>query len=466
MTPTPGTGHSTEEALPIPSPLQSLAFCCFWVFNLLVGSRILELRFYTLHIPLVLGGIAVMGAVLGGGIGRLFRSPIGIWMIALTLLYGASVPFSSWRTGSLQVFVGDWLKSALVFVIAASVVMTLRQSRWALYSIAMGTALEVIIVLWNGTTSYGRLTLTRGTYGNPNEIAGGLLAGLPFLGLMFVDRRAGAVRKLVVGVAIVAALVVLLRTGSRGGLIGLAAIGLCVFLRVSLPGKVLMALAAGVLIVIAGALLPEALAVRYERFFSDTEVTEDNRLSASNAAAVGAEVGSTLARKELLLRSLKVTMEHPLLGCGIGQFGAYSAGRDTEAGRHGSWQGTHNSYTQVSSETGIPALIAYMAVLVTCLGAVGGCYRRAARIQTARAYEIANVAYALRTALWAYAISTLFSYIAYSATLPLIAGLIVGFCAAAKPELALAEREMAEAGVATVARAGPGRQPRLNSVMG
>jgi O-antigen ligase len=436
------------------------------VFNVLVGSRILELKLYTLHIPLVLGGIAVMGAVLGGGIGRPFRSTIGIWMIALTVLYAASVPFSSWRSGSLGEFTGGWLKSAMVFLIAGSVLMTLRHCRWAMYSVAAGAALEAIVVLWKGATIYGRLALAHGTLANPNDVAAGLLSGLPFLGLMIVDPGAGKLRKLLAGAAIVASLVVLLRTGSRGGLIGLAAIGLCVFLRVSLPGKVLMALAAGVLIVIAGALLPESLAVRYEHFFSATEATEDNRLSASDAAAVGGEVGSTLARKELLLRSLKVTMEHPLLGCGIGQFGAYSAGRDTEAGRHGNWQGTHNSYTQVSSETGIPAFIAYMAVLVTCFRTVGGCYRRAARMQSARAREIANVAFALRTALWAYAISTLFSYIAYSATLPLIAGLIVGFAAAAQPELALAEREMADAGVVSVERIWPGRQRRFGSVMG
>jgi hypothetical protein len=87
-------------------------------------------------------------------------------------------------------------------------------------------------------------------------------------------------------------------------------------------------------------------------------------------------------------------------------------------------------------------------------------------MQSARAREIANVAFALRTALWAYAISTLFSYIAYSATLPLIAGLIVGFAAAAQPELALAEREMADAGVVSVERIWPGRQRRFGSVMG
>ena len=49
------------------------------------------------------------------------------------------------------------------------------------------------------------------------------------------------------------------------------------------------------------------------------------------------------------------------------------------------------------------------------------------------------MAYMLRTSLWAYAVFTVFSYVAYSAWLPLIAGVTVGFFAAAQPELALAD---------------------------
>jgi O-antigen ligase len=450
---TPNNGSFTTSALPTPAPtpLLSLAFYCFWIFNVVSLSRILELKFSTLHIPLILASVALLGSVLGGGAGRPLRSPIGMWMVALTVLYAASVPFSSWRGGSLHEFAAAWLKSALVFLIAGSVIATFRHCRWAMYSVAAGTVLEAIIVLWQGTTSGGRLALAHGSLGNPNEVANGLLAGLPFLGLMFVDSRAGRLRKLFVGAAIVVSLVVLLQTGSRGALIGLIAIGFCVFLRVSLPGKIFMVLAAGVLVAIAGVALPEAVAIRYVRIFSEADATAEDRLNASDAAALGGAVGSTRARKELFLRSLQVTMEHPLVGCGMGQFGSYTAGLDTEAGRHPGWQGTHNSYTQVSSEAGIPALIVYMALLVSCFRAVGACYRRAAPIQTPRARDIANMAFALRTALWAYAISTLFTYVAYSAALPLIAGLIVGFVATAQPELALAESGMAGSGAASAA---------------
>jgi O-antigen ligase len=457
MMATPSNGQSNTWALATPTPLQGLAFGCFWLFNVAVYSRALDLKFYSLHIPFILGTIACLGAVLGGGLGRTLRSTLGMWMIALTGLYAANVPFSYWRSGSLSVLRGEWLKSVLVFLIGGSVVVTLRHCRWALYSVAVGAALATVLVGWKGTVIDNRLALAQGSYANPNEFAFGLLQGLPGLGLMFTDSRAGKFRKLLAGAAIAGALAVLLRTGSRGGLIGLVVVGLCVFLRVSLPKKVLMVLAVGVLVAIAGALLPDVLQRRYATIFSDTEATSDDQLGAPDAAAGDIGLGSARARKALFLRSLQVTMEHPIMGCGIGQFGTYTAGLDTEAGRLASWTGTHNTYTQVSSEAGIPAFIVYLALLVSCFRSVGACYRRAVRIQTTRARDIANVAYALRTSLWMYAVSTVFTHVAYSSWLPFIAGLTVAFLAAAQPELALAEREMAEAGAASVAGIGPGR---------
>ena len=259
MIATPSSVHSTTEALPTPTPLQSLAFYCFWVFNLANSAASWTLSPTSLHIPLILGATATLGAVLGGGVGRTIRSTIGMSMTALTVLYAANVPFSSWRGGSLSTFTGSWLKSALVFLIAGSVVMTLRHCRWALYSIAMGAALAAVLIDWKGTMVDGRLALTQGSYSNPNEIALGLVLGLPCLGLMFVDSRAGKFRKLLIGAAILATLVVLLRTGSRGGLISLVVVGFCVFWRVSLPGRVLMVLAMVVLAAMAEALLPGEL---------------------------------------------------------------------------------------------------------------------------------------------------------------------------------------------------------------
>jgi putative inorganic carbon (HCO3(-)) transporter len=68
-----------------------------------------------------------------------------------------------------------------------------------------------------------------------------------------------------------------------------------------------------------------------------------------------ASYASAEARKELFWRSVEVTKSHPLFGVGPGNFEEVS----------GSWHVTHNSFTQMSSEGGVPALILYALILWT-----------------------------------------------------------------------------------------------------
>jgi O-antigen ligase len=74
--------------------------------------------------------------------------------------------------------------------------------------------------------------------------------------------------------------------------------------------------------------------------------------SAASRSQSGEASASAQQRKELLLQSLKVTAQHPLLGVGPGNFEFIS----------GFWHVTHNSYTQMSAEGGIPALLLYLLV--------------------------------------------------------------------------------------------------------
>ena len=64
--------------------------------------------------------------------------------------------------------------------------------------------------------------------------------------------------------------------------------------------------------------------------------------------------GSLDARRELLTESIRVTMHHPLFGVGPGNFQAYTQ----------SWHVTHNTYTELSSETGLPGLGLFLAILL------------------------------------------------------------------------------------------------------
>jgi O-antigen ligase len=81
--------------------------------------------------------------------------------------------------------------------------------------------------------------------------------------------------------------------------------------------------------------------------------------SSSSESEEAAE--SRSARTELLKASISITFAHPLLGVGPGEFEDYQGGMAASAGQRGMWHETHNGYTQVSSECGIPAIGFYLA---------------------------------------------------------------------------------------------------------
>jgi O-antigen ligase len=105
-----------------------------------------------------------------------------------------------------------------------------------------------------------------------------------------------------------------------------------------------------------------------------------------------------------------------------------------QAGQRFPSLGTHNTYLQVASEMGIPALICYLGTLFGVLSMNLRLYRRAA--EDPRMYDAANMALCLFLALVAYSFSTLFHHVAYSRQLPTLAGMSIALWAAASTQFA------------------------------
>src|SRR6266478_2052770 len=74
-----------------------------------------------------------------------------------------------------------------------------------------------------------------------------------------------------------------------------------------------------------------------------------------------------MQRQKLLRTSIVLAITNPLFGVGPGQFAVKVAGEQEKKGEHADWLGTHNSYTEVASEAGLPAFIFYLATIVTCI---------------------------------------------------------------------------------------------------
>lgn len=442
MTPIAGradAGWANTAARSAVNPMAALGFfgLCFYVFAFY--SRILDLGMPHLHLPGVALGFAIVMAVLSGRIIDVLQDRIAVYMVWLSCWLVISIPGGYWRSGSFEVLTKNWIPAMLLFLVAGAVIATLTWCRRSLYVLGLAIAAGALLVSVQGRMANERLVLEGSTYANSNTIAIVLLMGIPMVWLLAASSRAGLFRKVVVGGVLILMLVVLFRTGSREGLIGLAVLCAIAFLRSSLLGKLklviaLMALVAGTVL-----FLPQSLKSRFATIFRSATVEIANAQTLAEQRLLIAARGASVDRWNLLLNSLKITLRHPLLGLGPGNFGYYFADQATASGIFAEWNGTHNTYTQLSSETGIPGLCLYLAVLVSSMRALGQIYRRARRIPGKEASDIATMALALQTSFMTFCVCALFNHMAYELTMPLMAGITVAMRRAAPDELSRLE---------------------------
>jgi O-antigen ligase len=406
---------------------QRLGFTMLVLYLFLIYSRIFDVKLSYLHIPGISYRVIFAMVILSQAFIRALKSDIGKAMLAFTVWLVLAIPGSMWKGGSMSLLLGSWLPSFVIFLATAGMIVNYDQCRKAINAVACGfMVLTIIAILWGNSEATGRLYLPRGKFSNPNELAQALLLGLALWWLILLNAKSGMSR---VGAVIVmfAMLFTTMKTGSRGALISLGMLLLFIFMRSSAAGKMKMIVGTAALMVLIVGTMPKRLLNRYRTVAEDQVVIAGDDLDAN-------AYSSTAARKELLRKSIKYTFQHPLFGVGPGMF-VVAEDRDAIASgkRHGSWQGTHNSYTEVSSECGIPALVFYVLVIVFALKKTFRIYRRTRG--DPRLEDIANIAVGLNYALIVFASTVMFDYIAYSSMLSVFAGLSAALGATAEAEI-------------------------------
>jgi O-antigen ligase len=173
-----------------------------------------------------------------------------------------------------------------------------------------------------------------------------------------------------------------LRTGSRGAAIGFVAFCCMLFWQAPLIRKVPLLIGIGILLVGSLALLPTYVQQRYFTFLSaDTaQATSDRDLELIESA----DIGSSQARLILLTSSIEMTLQHPLFGVGPGQFSYQLWEGRKKQGLQTLFNETHNTYTQVSSELGLPGLVIFIGILVSSIRAL----RSVTRLRSSQHYRL------------------------------------------------------------------------------
>jgi putative inorganic carbon (hco3(-)) transporter len=309
-----------------------------------------------------------------------------IFVILLTAQLFLTVPMSTvYRAGALNTTL-DFAKLMIIVPVMVMAVNTATRLRWLLVVQAASVAAIGAVAIRKGHTLEGRLAgVLNGNYSNPNDLALAIVISLP-LCLALMLRSRNALAKVAWGGAAVVMVYAIFLTGSRGGFLALAVTTSVCLWEFAIRGRrsyllLIVALVGIVLCISSGTMLRDRL--------KGTFNSEDDTASA---------YGSAEQRQELFWRSLEVTIEHPLFGIGPGNFPIIS----------GSWHETHNSYTQMSAEGGVLALVLYSMILWA-----GFKNLRRTRKLSGNSKEVKLLSGALRASLAGFVVGSLFASCAF-----------------------------------------------------
>jgi putative inorganic carbon (HCO3(-)) transporter len=322
--------------------------------------------------------------------GTLSVRPLEVNLAVLLLLAGLlSVPFAIEPAEAWASFV-DFAKVITMFVVMVNVMRTERRWR-AMFRLALLVGIILSIYALNdyrlghfdprGDRIEG--VLRGGLFDNPNDMALHLVTMIPLaLGLLFVAR--GNFKKLFYGLCALLMVATIVITFSRGGFLGLVCASFVLAWKLGRRNRfavVALFLAAGAVFFL---LAPSEFIGRFLSIFGGN-----------------VDGGSAIARQNLLRESIIVSLRHPLLGIGMNTFHNVSTHE----------QVSHNAYTQISAEMGIPALIIYVIFILSALKRMRAIERetRDARSQ-ARVYYLSV---GLQASLIGYMVSSFFASVAY-----------------------------------------------------
>ena len=405
-----------------------------WLMLVVVFLRISGLhqaQAYLLHVNLkllyVAGIPAALGTVLCGGLQRSFRGKPAFFWTAFTLWMFVTVPFAHWPGGALLMTTLPYFRTNLIMLfMVAGLVIEWKECQSLMRCMAWGALGTLFLArIFQNPVFQERFGLEFGTVSNPNDFACHLLLVLPFLYWVVLTAKSFVLR-LICLAGIGYGIYLVVGTASRGALIGLCVVALFYLLWGSMVQRVALVVLAPLTILVLLTTVSHSALNRIVSFSSSSE----------NASQEALE--SSASRRYLLEKSIEYALKFPIFGVGPGMFPFYEGSHNAIIGTHGSWHGTHNTFTQVASETGAPGLIFFVGGLASSLAIFYSIFRKASR--RPNCLDIRNACMCVLLGLVGFIVSSTFLNFAYFFYQPLIGGMAVAFSIATKEEFARRDR--------------------------
>jgi O-antigen ligase len=434
---------ATTFATPVPSSVEqqksvSLTTRLLMIYGFMLYSRMFEAAMVwgapNLYVMLVLSAAGLSIVLLKGEFARALRSPVGLILVLLTGWGIFILPFSGWKSESLHVLTGIWLKSVAAYFIIVGLTKDFSDSRKLFNVFGWAAAASAVIMALTNRVVGDRMASV-GSLGNSNEAAFHLMFGLPFIILLM--SRVKLIWKIPLFFVALLSLALSVKTASRAGLLMAGAMTLVALLKVSFGNKFKILAVAFVALLVGALSIDKTALERYRTMFNSS----DSSMEAASARE------SAESRKYLLKEGIELTFTHPVFGVGMGVFIPAAADLAKSRGDHPLWLASHNSYVQVSSEMGFVGFFLMISAFGACLAGILKLDRTARRLQLT---EIRSMSLCLLLSFTALMIHYFFDAAAYDVYLPMAAGLCTSIFMTARPLIDAAERgEIPDANAAT-----------------
>jgi len=409
------------------NPARKLGFIATLGMLITVCGVLPEILYSLLHganlyLLYILTPPALVAVLLSGGLERAYRSRAAWYWTAFFVWMLISLPFSTWRGDSFN-DVYNYIRVQMpLLIVVAGLATTWKEIRTMCFVLAFSGFLSLLFSRFFATEDNGRLTLgaVSTTIGNSNDLAQHLAMLLPFILFVVVDRGPNvAIRFITFMPLIIYGVWVILGTASRGGLLALVAMFLYMLFRASNTQRMLAMVLGVVMVVALPAILPDNARVRLMTLVGGAEHEEAKE--------------SQESRAYLFRKSIDYTLQHPILGVGPGQFPNYEGRQSIEQGKLGNWHATHCSWTQISSECGIPALLFMILGIGSAIAGVNSVYKQA-RMQGFK--EIETTCFCYMTSMVGLIVALTFLANAYRSYLPIMVGMAIAINRVAKQHMA------------------------------
>jgi len=436
MTHPPVTLHADTRSPWGEPEKMNFTFLIVWLFVFEAFVRLEDIFpiIGSLHPVFVLGigGTLAFAISVIRGRGRFqYSTELGM-VLSLTVWFILGIPFAYWRGGSLHLLITDWSRTLLFFFLLTQVLTSVARIRKILWAVVLSElVVSVASLIGRGNLAYEvgeRFAgVNKGLLGW-NFLGITLSVTLPFVAYLYVSRRS-LVRTCFLLAVLGCTGWMLVLTASRGGVFGIAFSGVLSwwFILRGTPRSRLSIIVLALCLLVSVAKAPDV-------FWERLSVWNGSDSQWNSTAASAAE--SAQGREKLLKESILDTLHNPVFGLGIGNFAVYHGNNEGSTGSYG----THNTFTQISSEGGLPALL----LIVLLVGVVISHMKRVSSDPTNNAIdvELRLLARATLVSTLAFVFSGFFAHIAYDYLLYYIVGIEIGVWTIARGSFAASRAEV------------------------